>query len=310
MRTYARINMTKIAKTIKIETTHEEWLKAKQLNFSDWVRRKLDEEIRQSERGADRKPLKAVILAAGKDEGLSPLTDEIPKTLLDIKGKTILERQIEILRTADIHDIAVVRGYKKHQIDYPGLTYFDNDAFEDTGSLVSLLMAREYLDTDTIILYGDILFDSEALDRLIESKGDATLVVDRGWKKRYQDSKEGHTLQPELTTLAEGLEDTKIVGVGSSETALSSEFIGLAKLSENTLPLLEDVYKNIYSRKPEAAFHNADSIRMASFLDFIQELIEQQKQVTALEIWRSWIDVDTFEDYRNSWKLIEDFNKG
>ena len=225
--------MTKIAKTIKIETTYEGWLKAKQLNFSEWVRRKLDEEIRQSERGADRKPLKAVTLATGKDEGLSPLTDEIPKTLLDIKGKTILERQIEILRTADIHDI---------------------------------------------------LFDSETLDRFIESKGDATLVVDRGWKKRYQDSKEGHTLQPELTSLVEGSEDSRIIGVGPSETAVSSEFIELAKLSDTTLPLLEHVDTNIYSRKPEAAFHSASSIRMASFFDFIQELIEQQKQVTALEI--------------------------
>ena len=225
--------MTKIAKTIKIESSHEEWLKAKHLNFSEWVRRKLDEEIRQSESGSGRKALKAVILAAGKDEGLSPLTDDIPKTLLDIKGKTILERQLEILRHAGINQIAVVRGYKKHQINYPGLQYFDNDTFEDTGSLVSLLLAREYLDTDTIILYGDILFDTETLDRLIESKGDAILVVDRGWKKRYQDSKEGHALQPELTSLVEGPEDTRIIGVGSSETAISSEFIGLAKLSES-----------------------------------------------------------------------------
>ncbi|MCF7827156.1 MAG: phosphocholine cytidylyltransferase family protein [Candidatus Marinimicrobia bacterium] len=302
--------MTKIAKTIKIESSHEEWLKAKHLNFSAWVRRKLDEEIRQSESGTGRKPLKAVILAAGKDEGLSPLTDDIPKTLLDIKGKTILERQLEILRHAGIKHIAVVRGYKKHQINYPGLQYFDNDAFEDTGSLVSLLLAREYLDTDTIILYGDILFDTETLDRLIESRGDAILVVDRGWKKRYQDSKEGHDLQPELTSLVEGAEDTRIIGVGSSETAVSSEFIGLAKLSESILPLLEHLYTNIYSKKPETAFHSASSIRMASFLDFIQELIEQQKQVTALEIWRSWIDVDTFEDYRNSWKLIENISKG
>ena len=302
--------MTKIAKTIKIESSHEEWLKAKHLNFSEWVRRKLDEEIRQSESGSGRKALKAVILAAGKDEGLSPLTDDIPKTLLDIKGKTILERQLEILRHAGINQIAVVRGYKKHQINYPGLHYVDKDAFENTGSLVSLLLAREYLDTDTIILYGDILFDTETLDRLIESKGDAILVVDRGWKKRYQDSKEGHALQPELTSLVEGPEDTRIIGVGSSETAISSEFIGLAKLSESILPLLEHLYTNIYSKKPEAAFHSASSIRMASFLDFVQELIEQQKQVTALEIWRSWIDVDTFEDYRNSWKLIENISKG
>jgi len=49
---------------------------------------------------------------------------------------------------------------------------------------------------------------------------------------------------------------------------------------------------------------------LASFFDFIEELIEQQKQVTALELWRSWIDVNIFEDCRNSWKLIENISKG
>ena len=302
--------MPKITKAIKIETYHEEWLKSKGLNFSDWVRKKLDKEIREAQPGISVKPFKAVILAAGEDKSLFPLTDEIPKTLLDIKGKTILERQIQILRSVGIHDIAVVRGYKKYRIDYPDLLYFDNDSYENSGSLVSLLCAKDYLDTDVIVLYGDILFESEILARLVESKEDTTLVVDRGWKKRYQDSKEGHALQPELTTLAEGDEITKVVGIGMSESDLSSEFIGLAKLSVSSLKILDNVYKKIYLKNPEQKFHNSSSLRMASLLDFVQELIEQHENINALEIWRSWIDVDTFEDYRNSWKLIEELDKG
>jgi phosphoenolpyruvate phosphomutase len=302
--------MPKITKAIKIETYHEEWLKSKGLNFSDWVRKKLDKEIREAQPGISGKPFKAVILAAGEDKSLFPLTDEIPKTLLDIKGKTILERQIQILRSVGIHDIAVVRGYKKYRIDYPDLLYFDNDSYENSGSLVSLLCAKDYLDTDVIVLYGDILFESEILARLVESKEDTTLVVDRGWKKRYQDSKEGHALQPELTTLAEGDEITKVVGIGMSESDLSSEFIGLAKLSVSSLKILDNVYKKIYLKNPEQKFHNSSSLRMASLLDFVQELIEQHENINALEIWRSWIDVDTFEDYRNSWKLIEELDKG
>jgi phosphoenolpyruvate phosphomutase len=302
--------MTKVAKTIKIETTHEEWLKSKSLNFSEWVRKKLDQEIRESQQGNSGNTLKAVILAAGEDKSLFPLTEEIPKTLLDIKGKTILERQIQLLRNIGIHDIAVVRGYQKHRINYPDLQYFDNDSYENSGSLVSLLLAKDYLDTSSIVLYGDILFESEILARLVESREDTTLVVDRGWKKRYQESKEGHPLQPELTTLAEGDETTKVVGIGMVASDLSSEFIGLAKLSVRSLKILNNVYKNIYLKNPEQKFHNSKSLRKASFLDFVQELIEQHENINALEIWRSWIDVDTFEDYRNSWKLIEELEKG
>ena len=302
--------MTKVAKTIKIDTTHEEWLKSKNLNFSDWVRTKLDQEIREAQQSLSGKSFKAVILAAGEDKSLFPLTEEIPKTLLDIKGKTILERQIQLLRSVGIHDIAVVRGYKKHKINYPDLVYIDNDSYENSGSLVSLLLAKDYLDTSTIVLYGDILFESEILARLVESKEDTTLVVDRGWKKRYQDSKEGHALKPELTTLAEGDETTKVVGIGMADSNLSSEFIGLAKLSLSSLKILDSVYKNIYLKNPEQKFHNSSSLSKASILDFVQELIEQQESINALEIWRSWIDVDTFEDYRNSWKLIEELDKG
>jgi len=302
--------MTKVAKTIKIETTHEEWLKSKNLNFSDWVRKKLDQEILKAQQGNSGKPFKAIILAAGEDKSLFPLTEEIPKTLLDIKGKTILERQIQLLRSVGIHDIAVVRGYKKHRINYVDLQYFDNDSYENSGSLVSLLVAKDYLDTPTIVLYGDILFEAEILARLLDSKEETTLVVDRGWKKRYQESKEGHALQPELTTLAEGDENTKVVGIGMSESDLSSEFIGLAKLSISSLKILDNVYKSKYLKDPEQKFHNSSSLRKASLLDFFQELIEQHENINALEIWRSWIDVDTFEDYRNSWKLIEELDKG
>jgi phosphoenolpyruvate phosphomutase len=302
--------MTKVAKTIKIESTHEEWLKSKNLNFSEWVRNKLDEEILRAQQGNSGKPIKAVILAAGEDKSLFPLTEEIPKTLLDIKGKTILDRQIQLLRSVGIYDIAVVRGYKKHRINYPDLLYFDNDSYDKSGSLVSLFAAIDFMDTPTIVLYGDILFESEILARLVESKGDTTLVMDRGWKKRYQDSKEGIDLQPELVKLAEGDETTKVVGIGPAESDLSSEFIGLAKLSISSLKILDDVYKSKYLKDPDQKFHNSNSLKKASLLDFVQELIEQNENINALEIWRSWIDVDTFEDYRNSWKLIEELDKG
>ena len=301
--------MVKITKTIKIETYHEEWLKSKRINFSKWIRKKLNEEISQNLRGSNNEKIKAVILAAGKDKNLFPLTEDIPKTLLDVKGKTILMRQIEMLRSVGINNIAVVRGFKKHRIDFPNLKYFDNDEYEHTGSLASLFSSREFMDADTIILYGDILFEIETLKRLIESKGNTTLVVDRGWKKHYQDSQEGHSLPPELTTLSGETEYIKTVGVGLRETNLTSEFIGLAKLSANACSILSDVYKNIYCQDRKQDFHSAKCIQKASFVDFIQELINRGEKVTALEIWRSWIDIDTFEDYRNSWKFIENIGQ-
>src|SRR5436309_2700637 len=80
----------------------------------------------------------AIIPAAGFEKQLLPLIQDKPKCLLDIKGKTILERQIAALNEVNIKDIAVVRGYQKEKIAFPNLRYYDNDRYEDTGELTSI----------------------------------------------------------------------------------------------------------------------------------------------------------------------------
>jgi phosphoenolpyruvate phosphomutase len=302
--------MSKVAKTIKISLHHEAWLKSQNLNFSEWIREKLDEEMGRRHVGKHDHKYRAVILAAGKDKNLFPLTEEIPKTMLDVKGKTILQRQVEMLHHAGVFEIAVVRGYQKHRINYPDLRYFDNDDFLQSGSLVSLFAARDFVGGETLVLYGDILFESGILPSLLDTKDRTTLVVDRGWKKHYQASLEGHPFPPELTNLSEKGKEIKIeaVGVGLPETGSTSEFIGLAKLSSKACSTLIDVYKNMYEKDPQQPFHQAGSIKKASFIDFVKELLNRGEQVSGLEIWRTWIDIDTFEDYRNAWKIFNETN--
>ncbi|MBC8180407.1 phosphocholine cytidylyltransferase family protein [candidate division KSB1 bacterium] len=300
--------MSKIAKTIKISIHQENWLKSSKINFSEWVRKKLDEEIHNHLRLKTDSQFKAVILAAGKDTNLFPLTEEIPKTMLDIKGKTVLQRQVEMLREVGIKDIAVVRGYQNQQVSYPNLHYFDNENYENTGILVSLFEARDFMDCNTIVLYGDILFEIETLKRLLEEQNDNTLVVDRGWKKHYQDSKEKRPRPPELMELTNEGNEISINSTNANlpGTNSTSEFIGLAKLSIKACTILKDVYKNIYLPDPNRKFQNAKHIKKSSFVDFIAELLNRKEKVSVLEIWRTWIDIDTFEDYRNAWKFVKE----
>src|SRR5262249_35848546 len=75
----------------------------------------------------------AVVLAAGQSQGLLPLTEELPKPMLDIKGRTILERQIDVLNACGVKDVVVVRGYKKEAIKVPNARFYDNDEFASTN---------------------------------------------------------------------------------------------------------------------------------------------------------------------------------
>ena len=60
--------------------------------------------------------MKALILAAGRGSRMNHLTDEIPKCLVKLKGKTLLEYQLEIIRKSEIKEIGIVTGYKKEKL--------------------------------------------------------------------------------------------------------------------------------------------------------------------------------------------------
>jgi phosphoenolpyruvate phosphomutase len=130
--------------------------------------------------------VRAMIMAAGFEEGLMPLIKDKPKAMLDIKGKTILERQIETLSGCGIQDVVVVRGYQKEKIDLPNLRYYDNDRFEKSGELYSLFCAGREIEGRLIVLYSDIIFDRGILEKLLKGQGDIVLVVDRAWYDHYR----------------------------------------------------------------------------------------------------------------------------
>src|SRR5215210_3826473 len=145
--------------------------------------------------------LTAIIAAAGFEKQLLPLIEDKPKCLLDIKGKTILERQIAALNECSIKEIALVRGYKKEAITLPNIRYYDNDRYEDTGELFSLFCAENEMKGRCLVLYGDIIFETAVLEKLLKSPADITLVVDLAW---YDQQQHGHTappIKPDLVSL-------------------------------------------------------------------------------------------------------------
>jgi choline kinase len=125
--------------------------------------------------------MKAIILAAGIGKRLYPLTKEMPKCLLTVGDKSILEHQIESLRRCDIHDIVVVSGFKKdlvRQIAGPSIKYIHNDQYDRTNSLYSLWLAREEAQDGFICLNSDVFFPHSLIERLLQCPYPDVLMVD------------------------------------------------------------------------------------------------------------------------------------
>jgi phosphoenolpyruvate phosphomutase len=260
----------------------------------------------------------AIIAAAGFEKQLLPLIEDKPKCLLDIKGKTILERQIAALNECNIKDIALVRGYKKEAITLPNIRYYDNDRYEETGELFSLFCAENEMKGRCLMLYGDIIFETAVLEKLLKSPADINLVVDLAWYDQLQHGTTAPHIRPDLVSLQDPPgksylfryiapdEQNRIVKIGQHvpHEQAHGEFIGLAMFSERGIEAFKQVYRDAQKAYQAKGFHEAGSITKATFTDMIQELIDNGHSINCVPTFKGWMEVDSFEEYQQAWAKI------
>jgi phosphoenolpyruvate phosphomutase len=257
--------------------------------------------------------VRAVIIAAGSGKSLLPLTEHRPKCMLDIKGRTLLDRQIETLRACGIQEIAVVRGYRKDTVQAAGVRFYDNDAYEETGELTSLFAAEPELHGRVLFLYSDILFERAVLEKLLRAEDDVVVAVDRAWvdqrdallpsSKPFDLVVTSDPPRPGRRSLGEDQRDALLqIGQRVSPEAATGEFIGLALFSPAGTALVRETWARAHATP--GAFHEADSVGRAAFTDLLQALVTAGHPVTCVSTWKGWLEVDTFEDYQRAWAEI------
>lgn len=116
----------------------------------------------------------AIIMAAGRSRRCMPLSNYLPKGLFEIKGDTMVERQIKQLHDAGIKEIVLVVGYLKERYyemakKYPELIVIDNTEWEEKNNMSSLYAAKDYIKASYICcsdnwfahnVYRDYVYDS------------------------------------------------------------------------------------------------------------------------------------------------------
>ncbi len=152
--------------------------------------------------------VKAVLLAAGVGSRIRPLTDNSPKSLLDVAGKSILQRMLENVAAVGITEVVVITGYLEDQIkdfiskNFPNLhvVFKRNDKYEETNTGYSLLLTREFVEgSDFVKFDADVIFEEEILKKLLKSRNSA-LCIDRNINLEAEEvkvitDKNGHVLE-------------------------------------------------------------------------------------------------------------------
>lgn len=110
--------------------------------------------------------MRAILLAAGMGTRLRPLTLTTPKSLVEVNGKPMLERQIEFLKEKGIHDIIVVTGYLREKFEYLqqkyGVELVYNDKYEVYNNLYTMFLVKDYL-PGAYVLEGDVYLNHNFL---------------------------------------------------------------------------------------------------------------------------------------------------
>ena len=239
--------------------------------------------------------MKAIIIAAGMGTRLEHHTDQKPKCMVEVAGRSILSYQLEAFRENDIEDIHVVRGYLADRLQVDGATYHENPAYESNNILLSLFHAQEAMDGPFVSTYSDIVYTPKVVHKAVDSPHDIALVVDRQWHKAY----EGRTDHPVGQAELAEVDGDRVVRVGKQvgpDDAVG-EFIGLASYSNLGARQLRRVYRDVRERLgDDDPFQAAQRFRKAYLTDLFCEMIDRGIDIGWVPIDGGWREIDTVED--------------
>lgn len=205
--------------------------------------------------------MKAILLAAGVGRRLRPYTEDRPKCLLPLAGKTLLDRHLDALAACGVNDVIIVLGHCGDQIrravaarpDAARVEFLENTRYTE-GSILSLNTAIGRIDDHpdgAIVMDADVLYPKELMRRLVQTPGTAFVV----------DETSLETGEEMTVGIKDGFVRTidRIVGPGWD---LKGETVGFTKFSAEDAPVLRKHMADCLAEGLNKAEYEAAMIRM------------------------------------------------
>lgn len=235
--------------------------------------------------------MKLLILAAGQGTRLRPYTNKIPKCLVEYEGVPLLEYQLEAAKKVGITEIYVIAGYKAEEIKYKNIKKIINNEYSHSNMVYTMFQAMELFngESDIIMSYGDIIYESSVLQRLFDVDQNITVVSDSDWE-RYWSKRMANPLSDVETFELNNGKLSDLGRVPKSLSEVKGQYIGLMKFSKNVTANIFEEWKllcEIYDTKV------ANNLYMT---DFIQRLISRKYDIDVLEINNGWMEFDQPND--------------
>jgi choline kinase len=230
-----------------------------------------------------------MVLAAGAGRRLEPLTDDLPKTLLEIEdGRTILDLALANLRSVGIEDVVVVTGFAAHRVTERRaelerrygvrLELVENPKAEIWNNAYSLWCAREVFKEGVLLVNGDTVHPPSVEERLLEARGpDIVIALDDDLDRLADEA-----MKVKLSEQGFLSRITKQMDVDVAQ----GEYIGLTLIEPAAAEPLADALQATWDRDPQLYYE-----------DGFQEFVDRGGKVGVAPIGAvDWVEVDDHAD--------------
>lgn len=248
--------------------------------------------------------MRPIVIGAGRGSRLGPETDEIPKALVPVMGRPMLEWILEALGAAGFgrRDVIYICGYRADVVQsrYPEFTFVHNRDWERNNILASLLCAREHLGGGFVSTYADIVYRGSAVKKAVASPHPKVLVCDTDWRRRYVDRSQ-HPESDAEKMRAEGERVVELSRRIASEKA-SGEFIGVTKFTPDGAREMVAGFDEARARWAGKTWREERTFEKAYMIDLFQEMIEAGSAFHRVDTHGGYMEIDTREDLASAAK--------
>ena len=238
---------------------------------------------------------RGLILAAGRGSRMNNITSTIPKCMVQLGGRPMIDWQLESLYQGGCSRVEIVKGYKSEKVK-SDLTSYLNKRWESTNMVSSLFCAPPH-EGDTVISYSDIVYNFRHIKELMESHDDITVLADQNWRELWEARFENPLEDAESFSFS----NSELLSIGDRAESIESieaQFMGLLKVTNQGWFTMFDTFHSLSSDEQ-------DNLDMTSLL---QIMLAREIKIGVRIICGGWCEADSGKDIELYERLLKTTN--
>jgi len=238
--------------------------------------------------------MQAMILAAGMGRRLGKITENKTKGMVEVNGRTLLERSLDILTSFDeITRIVLVVGYaaegvrEKIGTSFNGVEviYVENADYSETNNIYSLYLAKkEFCEDDTILLESDLIFERSLIEKLVNCKEDKNLVLVASWKSWMDGT---------VVTISPEKKLVQFIGKQSFDYEKTDEYYKTVNIYKFSKEFADKTYSPFLEAYCKAFGHNEYYEDILGIITFINK---SDLTAAVIDDHEKWYEIDDYND--------------